>query len=162
MPSQIELESHMKEKEVYLANRNLFYELQFALKSKRNEWNERERKAKRATDQTVDDNANLLENEILKYKSGLRRRRRTNNTSAECNSIATPADSSDMNELYSETNNSILAEFMMKRTKLFVEDDEVLYEWLNNKIFLNFLNFFFTWTVKISLMLKIKLLLKAT
>ena len=128
MPSQIELESHMKEKEVYLANRNLFYELQFALKSKRNEWNERERKAKRATDQTVDDNANLLENEILKYKSGLRRRRRTNNTSAECNSIATPADSSDMNELYSETNNSILAEFMMKRTKLFVEDDEVLYE----------------------------------
>ena len=121
-PSQIELESNMKEKEFYLANRNLFYELQFALKTKRNEWNERERKAKRVMDQTGDQ-SNLLENEILKYKSTLRRRR--------INPIPTVTIDLNRNKLFSETNNSILAEFMMKRTKLFATNDsyeEFLYE----------------------------------
>ena len=37
-------------REVQITNKNLFYELKFALKSKRNEWSEREKRAKRIND----------------------------------------------------------------------------------------------------------------
>lgn len=66
-----------------LANKNLFYELKFALKFKSNEWRQREKIAikKKTTMKRVDQDENntpehLLDNEAMRYKSELRRRRR--------------------------------------------------------------------------------------
>ena len=67
-----------------LANKNLFYELKFALKFKSNEWRQREKIAikKKTTTMKRDDQdenntpEHLLDNEEMRYKSELRRRRR--------------------------------------------------------------------------------------
>ena len=84
-----------KEKQNEMANKNLFYELKFALKSKKNEWEQREKKAKKIVDgkmvkeeadkenavkagENEEYNLNtdyLLDNEALKYKSTLRKRK---------------------------------------------------------------------------------------
>lgn len=48
--SPVEQEAELKQTETLITNKNLFYELKFALKSKRNEWSEREKKAKRIND----------------------------------------------------------------------------------------------------------------
>lgn len=76
------LEVNKRGNEIALANKNLFYELKFALKFKSNEWREREKMAakKRLSEKkTKEDQENmehLLENDALRYKSELRRRRR--------------------------------------------------------------------------------------
>lgn len=69
--------------EVALANKNLFYELKFALKFKSNEWREREKMAakkrlmsEKTTKENQENMEHLLENDALRYKSELRRRRR--------------------------------------------------------------------------------------
>lgn len=82
-----------------LANKNLFYELKFALKFKSNEWQQREKIAKKKVMNQSEDRVekvvvcddvdgggnvtmnvdHLLENEALKYKSELRRRRKIHN-----------------------------------------------------------------------------------
>ena len=69
--------------EVALANKNLFYELKFALKFKSNEWREREKMAakkrlmsEKTTKEDQENMEHLLENDALRYKSELRRRRR--------------------------------------------------------------------------------------
>jgi hypothetical protein len=83
-------EEFLKEKQVILANKNLFYELKYALKTKKNEWIEREKAAKKITNEQANSESfehkdefdgfhlnqnHLLENETLKYKSELRKRR---------------------------------------------------------------------------------------
>jgi hypothetical protein len=83
-------EEFLKEKQVILANKNLFYELKYALKTKKNEWIEREKAAKKIKNEQANSESfehkdefdgfhlnqnHLLENETLKYKSELRKRR---------------------------------------------------------------------------------------
>lgn len=77
------LELNKRGNEVALANKNLFYELKFALKFKSNEWREREKMAakkrlinEKTTKEDQENMEHLLENDALRYKSELRRRRR--------------------------------------------------------------------------------------
>ncbi|CAF0802469.1 unnamed protein product [Brachionus calyciflorus] len=76
----------LKEKQEILNTKNLFYELKFALKPKTNEWVQREREIKKKYEQknviTKTEfgneevrNDHLLDNEVLLYKSEIRKRR---------------------------------------------------------------------------------------
>jgi len=147
----------LKEKEANLVNKNLFYELKFALKTKANEWNERERKAKRIdgnmfnavkyySDRQQDDDmfslnnltGHLLENDALKYKSIIKRKQRfttevlinKNNN----NNKQKQTDKIDLIQLKASSvnNNLFLSEFMIKRNNFYnnceKEEDEIVYE----------------------------------
>lgn len=69
-----------REKQELMDTKNLFYELKFALKSKNNEWKEREKRAKHVNKKNTKDfyefekENHLLENDLMLYKSGLRKR----------------------------------------------------------------------------------------
>ncbi len=83
---------YFKEKELQLLNKNLFYELKFALKSRKNEWISREKIAKqkfnfrdyKSMEETVRYNSTelnddyLLENDFFKYKASIGKRRKVN------------------------------------------------------------------------------------
>lgn len=44
---QVDVDAMLEEKRAQITSKNLFYELKFALRNKRNEWSEREKSAKR-------------------------------------------------------------------------------------------------------------------
>jgi hypothetical protein len=155
----------LNKQEVLLSNKNLFYELKFALKSKRNEWTEREKRAKRFNKNqqqqqqqlhvinseilTIDD-SHLLENEVLKYKSELRKRRQQllkNETmlssmlekKEENDAVSYKNNKFFIENLQSANTNSIshsfiMNEFMQKRSSFFnsiaahAESEEDFYE----------------------------------
>jgi len=48
---QVDVDAMLEEKRARITNKNLFYELKFALKNKQNEWSEREKYAKRINDE---------------------------------------------------------------------------------------------------------------
>lgn len=78
-------ELSLKEKQELLNTKNLFYELKFALKSKTNEWKEREKRAKYNTNRNNDilftlenrEDRYLLDNDLMVYKSKLRKKNLT-------------------------------------------------------------------------------------
>ena len=144
----------LKEKEANLVNKNLFYELKFALKTKANEWNERERKAKRIdgnmlnavkyySDIQQDDDmfslnnltGHLLENDALKYKSIIKRKQRfTTEVLINNKTKQEQTDKIDLIQLKASNvnNNLFLSEFMIKRNNFYnnckKEEDEIVYE----------------------------------
>ena len=135
-------------------HKNLYYELTYALKSKRNEWREREKtaasnqpqRAAAACNEEADEH--LLENDALKYKSTLRRRRRTVWSNKQQHESTTTIDEEDTKGgrgkyKYVESEesdrqqpaaaSSFLQELMSKRSNLFgtrsildEEDEEIL------------------------------------
>jgi hypothetical protein len=81
--TQEEIEEINREKENQLLNKNLYYELKYALKTKSNEWTQREKKLKnkdhkKNIDQDEIDKVEeyLLENDAMKYKAQLKFRRK--------------------------------------------------------------------------------------
>jgi hypothetical protein len=114
-----------------LINRSLLNELKTVLVNKQNEWSERERMAKRVGDKDVAELASydrietdqLLDVNILKYKSNLRRRRKTQ----------VPLENTD--DLFSKNiflnENLFLAQIINKKNELFSisnQSSEIVYE----------------------------------
>ena len=126
-------ELSLKEKQELLNTKNLFYELKFALKSKTNEWNEREKRAKYNNERNNDvilklgirEDRYILDNDLMVYKSQLRKKRvsksefkqsveKKNKYSYEANSES----------CCPHMNSSILSEIIESRNKLFFQNDE--------------------------------------
>ena len=78
----LDSEEVVKEKENLLASKNLFYELKYALKTKSNEWKQREKeivmrreKLRVGAFELAREDDHLLENDALKYKAQLKYRK---------------------------------------------------------------------------------------
>jgi hypothetical protein len=156
--TQEDEEMNLKEKKTNMANKNLMYELKYALKSKKNEWKLREKNAKR----TIDENSKtvleeyknltncqpddafdtdyLLDNESSKYKSELRRRRYLykieNKKEFKCQKKYAYSEEKDDKEnkedqVHNPKNISFLSELINKRNDLFSNNRNVN-DFLNN------------------------------
>jgi len=74
----------------------------------------------------------LLENEVLKYKSGLRKRKTNRTTAENCDSTASPA--SEKYKYYGDgeaadsSNMLVINEFMKQRHVFFNNEEETVYE----------------------------------
>lgn len=148
-------EFEQKKKEVNFANKNLFYELKFALKFKSNEWTERERLAKKrmlGLDANLNNGKNssefdillandyLLDNDTLRYKSSLSKSRKLglkgyldefeNQTKEKKKYVYENAENDSLNGVETEVaSNQFFGEFMNKRSFLFQNNDEtIVYE----------------------------------
>ena len=129
----------------------MFYELKFALKSKKNEWNERERKAKRINDNgftltvqcqsdeeqklendmfSVDPTRHLLENDALKHKSIIKKRKIQPNTSAIMTLSKFEQNEEKFDSIDTNPKNLFfLSELINKRNAFYNnEEDEIVYE----------------------------------
>ena len=133
-------EISLKNQETYLIGKNLLYELKFALKDKRVEWKKRERLAKKTIDGKVlrddhididefedldDGDGYILENDALKYKSEIRKKR------ANRDAPKVEEESGDEESLEPTGVNLVLKEFMLKRNDFFTntdDDDEIILE----------------------------------
>ncbi|RNA09369.1 hypothetical protein BpHYR1_003543 [Brachionus plicatilis] len=122
-----------KEKQELLNTKNLFYELKYALKWKTNEWKEREKRAKHVNDRKpgkisefgMKDENHLLDNDILIYKSGLRKRTDLKSELKQFNEKKSKYSNHENWENYrSESHSSILSDIMAKRNKLMCQSDE--------------------------------------
>lgn len=138
----------LRDKEANLVNKNLFYELKFALKRKKNEWNERERKAKRINDNgytltvqcpsdeqklendmfSVDPARHLLENDAYKHKSKIKKIKIQSNTDISLKKLEPNEEIFDLIDT-NPKNLTFLSELMNKRNTFYNnEEDEIVYE----------------------------------
>jgi hypothetical protein len=136
----------LKEKEAAMLNKNLFYELKYALKAKSNEWSQREKEVlkKRGLDENnntdLGEREHLLENDVLKYRARLNpRNRRPRNTEAQ--DLDLMQREKQRKYVYerkeeekvvkvetgaSHFSQGLMAEFMRKRNTVMSIDEEVI------------------------------------
>ena len=121
------VENELGKREYELVNKNFYSELKKALVKKQDEWNEREKEAKVIKDEKLVEYENNLicrENDLLKYKSQLRNRKRKNRTKYEY------VEDNSNNQIYMN-DGSFLNDFKaMKKeiNKNNSDSDEIIYE----------------------------------
>jgi hypothetical protein len=132
---EVDVGLRLETREFELVNSNFYSELKEALVKKKDEWSEREKNAKIVKDEKLVEyekqfiNTNNLlidENDLLRYKSQVRSRKRTNQRKYQYDGETCQSDCM-MNK------SSFLSEFKIKKSEIYEGDsgednDEIIYE----------------------------------
>ena len=132
---EVDVGMRLETREFELVNSNFYSELKEALVKKKDEWSEREKKAKVVKDEKLIEyekqfiNTNNLlidENDLLRYKSQVRNRKRTNQRKYQYDGETCQNDGM-------LNHSSFLSEFKIKKSEIYNDDsgednDEIIYE----------------------------------